>query len=172
MAKAKAFDIETQYGIFAPCLQAKRLTDLITDYNTKGIPIPSFIRYQPYPVVSIYRITNDKRPRIDTSNKGKPPSEGGASPLVSHNESENMKPQRINQIINYQFSMVNYQSNPNSSIFKLKGLWVRPINHRPGLPPARERQPERSVIPVEACPRIVSGTGIQDFVLTATAQRK
>ncbi|MBS4015526.1 MAG: hypothetical protein KGZ86_03720, partial [Candidatus Latescibacteria bacterium] len=55
---AKAFEAETQYGIFAPCLQVKRLTDLITDYNAKGIPIPSFIKYQPYPIVRIYKITD------------------------------------------------------------------------------------------------------------------
>ncbi|MBS4015735.1 MAG: hypothetical protein KGZ86_04795 [Candidatus Latescibacteria bacterium] len=88
MAQAKAFEAETQYGIFAPCLQVKRLTDLITDYNAKGIPITGFIRYQPYPVVRTYRITDGKQPRTDISNKGKPPSEGGASPLVSHNKSE------------------------------------------------------------------------------------
>jgi len=58
IAKAKAFEAETQYGIFAPCLQVKRLTDLITDYNAKGIPIPSFIKYQPYPIVRIYKITD------------------------------------------------------------------------------------------------------------------
>jgi len=93
MAQAKAFDIETQYGIFAPCLQTKRLTDLITDYNAKGIPIPNFIRYQPYPVVSIYRITDKSQFNTIVKTEGMPPRRGGASPLVSHNESENMKPQ-------------------------------------------------------------------------------
>jgi len=55
---AKAFDAETNAGIFAPCLRLKRLTELIIDYNAKGIPIPSFIRCQHYPIVRLYKITD------------------------------------------------------------------------------------------------------------------
>ncbi|MBS4016350.1 MAG: hypothetical protein KGZ86_07965 [Candidatus Latescibacteria bacterium] len=88
MAQAKAFEAETQYGVFALCLRLKRLTELIIEYDAKGKPIPSFIKCQPVPVVRIYRIIDGKQPSIGPSNKGKPPSEGGASPLVSHNESE------------------------------------------------------------------------------------
>ncbi|MBS4015214.1 MAG: hypothetical protein KGZ86_02095 [Candidatus Latescibacteria bacterium] len=60
MTQAEPFEVETQYGIFALCLRLKRLTEPIIEYNSQGIPIPSFIRYQPYPIVWIYKITDRK----------------------------------------------------------------------------------------------------------------
>jgi len=70
MAQAKAFDIETQYGVFAPCLRLKRLTEPIIEYNAQGIPIPSLVRYQPYPIVRIYKITDRKGLKLTNKTRG------------------------------------------------------------------------------------------------------